>query len=41
MSNTEEEWMNRTLDTSLDDSESINTVKIFDADSIDALPSMS
>ena len=37
MSNTEEEWMNRTLDTSLDDTESINTVKIFDADSIDAL----
>ena len=41
MSNTEEEWMNRTLDTSLDDTESINTVKIFDADSIDDLPSMS
>ena len=29
--------MNRTLNTSLDDTESINTVKIFDADSIDAL----
>ena len=41
MSNTEEEWMNRTLDTSLDDTESINTVKIFDADSIDSFHSMS
>ena len=41
MSNTEEEWMNRTLDTSLDDTESINSVKIFDADSIDALTSSS
>ena len=29
MSNTEEEWMNRTLDTSLEDTESIDTAKIF------------
>ena len=41
MSNTEEEWMNRTLDTSLGDMESINTVKLVYADSVDALPSMS
>jgi hypothetical protein len=38
MFNTEEEWINRTVDTSLDDTESTNTAKIFDADSIDALP---